>query len=115
LVDSIEEQYRPRYLEVAHVQYYDDVLEKNPEVKYDQELMSMFEKHSKTKVVQLFITHCEPSKPYEPITEYDIEKHIQPEINIEQDEDSYLSNPIPEMSMLVLTRRTCTSRKNQYR
>jgi hypothetical protein len=96
LVESIEEQYPPRYLEVAHVQYYDDVLRNFPEVKSDQELMSMFEKHSKTKVIQLFITHSDPGNPYEPITEYDNEKHIQPEINIEQDEDSYLRNPIPE-------------------
>ncbi|KAM0901148.1 hypothetical protein ACQ4PT_020159 [Festuca glaucescens] len=56
-VESIVEEYPPHYLEVAHVQYYDDVLKIFPEVKSDQELVSMFEKHSKTKVVQMFIAY----------------------------------------------------------
>lgn len=96
LVESIVEQYPPRYLDVAHVQYYDDVLKIFPEVKSDQELMSMFEKFSKTKVVQLFITYCDPAEPYEPITEFFSDLFTQPEHNIEEDDDSYLCNPIPE-------------------
>ena len=101
LVESIVEKYPPRYLEVAHVQYYDDVLKVFPEVKSDQELMLMFEKFSKTKVVQVFIYHCDPAEPYEPITEYSSDMFTQPELtqpdyNIEQDEDNYLCNPIPE-------------------
>jgi hypothetical protein len=98
-------------LEVAHVQYYDDVLKIFPEVKFDQKLMSMFEKNSKTKVLQLFITYCDPTKPYDPITDYDIEKDSQPEIDIEQDDDSYLCNPIPKNEHV---RRICIWRKNQY-
>ena len=96
LVDSIVEEYPPRYLEVAHVQYYDDVLKIFPEVKSDQELMSMFEKHSKTKVVQMFIAYCYPSEPYEPITEYCSDVHIQGNNNTKEADDSYLCNPIPE-------------------
>jgi hypothetical protein len=81
-------------LEVAHVQFYDDVLKIFPKVKSDQELMSMFV--SKTKVVQILIAYCDPAESYEPITEYYSDVHIQSENNIEQDEDSYLRNPIPE-------------------
>ncbi|KAM3226471.1 hypothetical protein ACQJBY_058869 [Aegilops geniculata] len=95
LVESIVEQYLPRYLEVAHVQYYDPFLKIYPEVTSDQELVSMFEKLSKTKVVHLFVAYCDPSEPYEPITEWHIDVHIQPS-NTEQDDDDYLRNPIPE-------------------
>ena len=95
LVESIVEQYSPRYLEVAHVQYYDPFLKIYPEVTSDQELVSMFEKLSKTKVVHLFVAYCDPSEPYEPITEWHIDVHIQPS-NTEQDDDDYLRNPIPE-------------------
>ncbi|XP_047064082.1 uncharacterized protein LOC124671797 [Lolium rigidum] len=93
LVESVLVQYPPRYLEVAHVQYYDDVLKTFPEIKSDQELMSMFEKHSKTKMVHMFFAYCDPSEPYAPITEYEqigIDEHVG------TDEDSYLCNPIPE-------------------
>ncbi|KAM0821509.1 hypothetical protein ACQ4PT_072156 [Festuca glaucescens] len=96
LVEAIVEEYPPRYLEVAHVQYYDDVLKIFPEVNSDQELMSMFEKHSQKKVVEMFIAYCDPAEPYKPITEYYSDVHIQPENNVDQDEDSYLRNPIPE-------------------
>ncbi|XP_037489042.1 uncharacterized protein LOC119367695 [Triticum dicoccoides] len=95
LVESIVEQYSPRYLEVAHVQYYDDFLKIYPEVTSDQELMLMFEKHSKTKVVHMFVAYCDPSEPYEPITEWHSDAHSQPN-NIEQDDDDYLRNPVPE-------------------
>ncbi|XBI43220.1 hypothetical protein VPH35_108016 [Triticum aestivum] len=95
LVESIVEQYSPRYLEVAHVPYYDDFLKIYPEVTSDQELMLMFEKHSKTKVVHMFVAYCDPSEPYEPITEWHSDAHSQPN-NIEQDDDDYLRNPVPE-------------------
>jgi hypothetical protein len=95
-VESIIQQYPPRYLEVAHVQYYDNVLKILPEVKSDQDLLSMFEKHAKTKVVQIFIMYCDPSEPYEPITEYSSDVHIQADNNTNEADDSYLCNPIPE-------------------
>jgi hypothetical protein len=41
LVESIIEQYAPRYLKVAHVQYYDSVLKILPKVKSDQDLLSI--------------------------------------------------------------------------
>ena len=96
LVESIVEQYPPRYLEVAHLQYYDDDLKTFPEIKSDQELMSMFEKHSKSKFVHIFVAYCDPSEPYEPIAESYIDLHVQPNNNAEQDDDGYLQNPIPE-------------------
>ncbi|XBI33550.1 hypothetical protein VPH35_056858 [Triticum aestivum] len=99
LVESIVEQYRPHYLEVAHVQYCDDFLKIYPKVTSDQELVSMFEKQSKTKVVHMFVAYCDPSEPYVPITEWHNDLHSQPN-NIEQDDDDddddYLRNPIPE-------------------
>lgn len=55
LVASIIEKYPPRYLEVTQLQYYDDVLKTFSEIKSDQELMTMFEKHSDTKFVQMWI------------------------------------------------------------
>jgi hypothetical protein len=91
LVASIVEEYAPGYLEVPHLQYYDEVLNTFPEIKSDQELMTMFEKHSETKSVQMFIQYCDPSEPYTPITKY-----VQPNSKTSQDEDSYLRNPIPE-------------------
>jgi hypothetical protein len=91
LVASIVEEYAPGYLEVPHLQYYDEVLNTFPEIKSDQELMTMFEKHSETKSVQMFIQYCDPSAPYKPITKY-----VFPSNKTSQDEDSYFRNPIPE-------------------
>jgi hypothetical protein len=96
LVDSIIVQYPPRYLEVVHVQYYDDVLKMFPEIKSDQDLLSMFEKHIKTKMVHMFFAYCDPSQPYEPITDYHFDVPLQPNNNTDQDEENYLINPIPE-------------------
>uniref|UniRef100_A0ACD5UNB4 Uncharacterized protein n=1 Tax=Avena sativa TaxID=4498 RepID=A0ACD5UNB4_AVESA len=96
LVESITVQYPPFYLEVTHVHYYDDVLKTFPELKPDQELLSMFEKHNKTKMVDMFFAYCDPSQPYEPITEYHCDVDLQPNSNTNQDEENYLVNPIPE-------------------
>nr|TKV93978.1 hypothetical protein SEVIR_9G265400v2 [Setaria viridis] len=91
---SIVEKYPPHYWEVAHVHYYDDVLKTYPEIKSDQELMSMFEKHSKTKVVHMSIAYCDPTEPYDPIIQW--HKANPSGSFIEEDEDSYLCNPLPE-------------------
>jgi hypothetical protein len=97
LVKSIVQQYPPGYLEVAHVQYYDDALKTFPEVKCDQDLMSMFEKYHKTKVVHMFVAYCDPSEMYEPITEWIFYEEDQLDMNTEETEDdSYLRNPLPE-------------------
>lgn len=96
LLESIIVEYQPCYLEVAHVHYYDEVLKTFSEIKSDQELMHVFEKHAKAKMVQMFIVYWDPSEPYEPITEYYSDVQIQSNNNAEQDEDSYLRNPIPE-------------------
>jgi N12 class adenine-specific DNA methylase len=66
LVEELVNKYPVGYLEVAHVQYYDDVMKTFPEVVTDQELMSMFKKHSKTKVLDMFISYCDPSEPFRP-------------------------------------------------
>ena len=97
LVESIVQQYPPDYLEVAHVHYYDDALKTFLEVKCDQDLMSMFEKHHKTKVVHMFVAYCDPSEMYEPITEWNFDEEEQLNMNTEETEDvSYLRNPLPE-------------------
>ena len=97
LVTSIVQQYPPGYLEVAHVQYYYDALKTFPEVKCDQDLMSMFEKHHKTKVVHMFVAYCDPSEMYEPITEWNFDEEEQLNMNTEETkDDSYLRNPLPK-------------------
>ncbi|XP_037443042.1 uncharacterized protein LOC119311508 [Triticum dicoccoides] len=88
LVESIVEKYPPRYMEVAHVQYYDGDLKTCPEVKSDQDLMLMFEKHSQTKVLDMIIAYCDPSEPYEPITEWQSDVHSKPNNNIEHEGDT---------------------------
>jgi len=60
-------------MEIAHLQYHDDDLKAFPEVKTDQDLMLMFEKHKKTKVVDMFIAYSYPSEPYEPLTHWHYE------------------------------------------
>jgi hypothetical protein len=91
-------------LEVVHIQYYDEGLKSFPEVKTDQELMSMFDKHLKRKVVVMFIVYRGSSDPYEPVTEWDFGVDTQPKDNIDNDnidnndadEDDYLRNPEPQ-------------------
>ena len=64
------DKYPLGYLEVPHVQYYDANLDTYPQVNSDQELMDMFEKHCMSKVVLMFVVYCDPSEPYEPISEW---------------------------------------------
>ena len=68
LVELVVEKYLPDYLDVAHIQYYDEGLKSFPEVKTDQELISMFDKHLKRKVVIMFVVYRGHSDPYEPVT-----------------------------------------------
>ena len=99
LVESVVEKYPPGYLEVAHIQYYDEGLKSFPEVQIDQELMSMFDKHLKRKVVIMFVVYRGHSDPYEPVTEWDFGVDTQPKDNIDNDdadEDDYLRNPEPQ-------------------
>jgi hypothetical protein len=99
LVEEIVNKYPPGYLEVAHVQYYNHDIKAFFEVLSDQDLLCMFEKNSKTKVVDMFISYCDPSEPFEPIKEYD-DVQNQAANNGDQDKDldkdRYLSNPLPQ-------------------
>ena len=97
LLEEIVEKYPPGYLEVAHLQYYDHDMKEFPEVHSDQDLLSMFEKNSKTKVVDMFISYCDPSEPFEPIKEWhsDVQKQAAAK-NVAEDEDRYLCNLVPE-------------------
>ncbi|EEC84371.1 hypothetical protein OsI_30916 [Oryza sativa Indica Group] len=94
-VQSVVDKYPSRYLEVVHVQYYDDVLKTFLEVNSDQELLVMFDLHNKKKVVEMFILYSDPSEPFKPITEWEFEKEEQPDNNTVPDGDNYLSNPNP--------------------
>jgi hypothetical protein len=38
----------------------------------------MFDMHSKEKVVQVFISYCDPSEPFVPITKWEFEEKEQP-------------------------------------
>ena len=87
-IESVTYKYPAGYLEVAHVQYYDIVLKNFSEVKSDHDLMSMFDIYYKEKVAQMFVSYCDPSKTFEPITEWDFVGEGQPE-NTVQNEDDY--------------------------
>jgi hypothetical protein len=95
-VESMVEKYPPGYMEVSHVQYYDEALKTFPETKTDQDLMCMFSKHCKSKVIIMFIVYRGPFDPYEPVTKWDFNVDSQPKNNIEVDEDDYLRNPAPQ-------------------
>jgi hypothetical protein len=71
LVGSVVNKYPLGYMEVVHVQYYDEVLKSFPEITTDQQLMTMFSKHFKSKVIIMFIAYCGPSDVFEPISEWD--------------------------------------------
>ncbi|WVZ76724.1 hypothetical protein U9M48_024676, partial [Paspalum notatum var. saurae] len=58
--------------------------------------MSMFAKHTATKVVTMFIQYCDPSEPFIPITEWEIDDHMQQDNNTNVDDDDYLRNPLLE-------------------
>ena len=92
-VESVVQKYPPGYMEVAHVQYYDEFLKTFPEIKSDQDLMSMFSKQCKSKVIIMFIVYQGPSNPYAPVTKWDFNVDSQPKNNIELDEDDYHGNP----------------------
>jgi hypothetical protein len=68
LVNSVVEKYPPGYMEVTHIQYYDEALKTFPKITSDQDLMSMFSKHCKSKVIIMFIVYQGPSYSYETIT-----------------------------------------------
>jgi hypothetical protein len=59
-VESIVNEFPPRYKEVAIVQYYGDASKTLLEVKIDQDMLSMFEKHGKTKIVCMIIAYYNP-------------------------------------------------------
>ncbi|WVZ48904.1 hypothetical protein U9M48_000298 [Paspalum notatum var. saurae] len=96
LVESITKQCPPGYLEVSHVQYYDEATKIFSEVKSDQDLMLMFEKRRKTKVVTMFMGYCNAFEPYELITEWTFDEQLQQNINDEPDDDNYLRNPFSD-------------------
>ncbi|CAN6362471.1 unnamed protein product [Urochloa humidicola] len=64
LLEDIVDKFPPGYLEVAHLQYYDHVTKIFPQIESDQDLMTMFAKHSKTKVVDMFISYCDLFEPF---------------------------------------------------
>jgi hypothetical protein len=101
LVGSVVNKYPPGHMEVAHVQYYDEVLKIFPEITTDKQLMTMFSKHFKSKVINMFIAYCGPSDVFEPISEWDFDDERQPDdnseqVNTEPVEDDYLKNPQPQ-------------------
>jgi len=115
LHSSVVDKYPPAYLDVAHFQYYDEELKAFPEVKNGQDLMVMFERHSKKKVIIMFVVYRAPSDPYEPVTEWDFSEDAEGTRegnNIEEedgnyeeeddsseedgDDDEYLMNPEPQ-------------------
>ncbi|RLN24749.1 hypothetical protein C2845_PM07G39090 [Panicum miliaceum] len=57
LVDEIVDKYPPRYKELVTVVYFDETSENYLEVKSDQDLFAMFEKHVDSKEVVMYIAY----------------------------------------------------------
>jgi hypothetical protein len=105
-VESIVNEFPPRYMESAIVQYYDDTSKTLPEVKSDQDLLSMFEKHAQTKVVCMTIAYYNPlEEAPQLVTEWpsdanDVGLRGSQESKFvgvdDGEEDTYLANPLPE-------------------
>jgi hypothetical protein len=109
-VESILNEFPPRYTEVAIVQYYDDTSKTLPKVKTDQDLLSMFDKHAMTKVVCMTIVYYDPlQEAPQVVTEWPsplgqrhsdandvVQGEPQESKSVQNEEDNYLSNPLPE-------------------
>lgn len=54
LAESVVEKYLPSYLEVSHVQCYDEVLKTFLEITSNRELITMLKLHCKSKVIIIF-------------------------------------------------------------
>ncbi|WVZ52914.1 hypothetical protein U9M48_003914 [Paspalum notatum var. saurae] len=91
----MEGEYPPGYLEVAKIQYYDNVMRSFLEMKSDQDLMLMFSKHIKAKVITMFIGYSDASEQYEPIIEWEFDDQMQLNKNLDKGDDNYLRNPLP--------------------
>jgi hypothetical protein len=59
-IKSIVDEFSPHYKEKAIVQYFDDSLQALPEVKTDQDLQLMFDKHVESKVVCMPVVYYDP-------------------------------------------------------
>ncbi|CAO2172944.1 unnamed protein product [Urochloa humidicola] len=107
-IESIVDKCPPGYLEVPHIQYCDTILSTFLKVKTDGKLQLMFNKHSKTKVVEMFISYTDPMDTFQPITKWSTDDtpssqpkntqamQQQSENNTQTDEDTYLQNPLPK-------------------
>jgi len=93
LVESVVEKYPPGYMEGAHIQYYDAALKTFPEINSDHELMYMFSKHRKRRVIIMFITYRGSSDPFVPVTKWDFNDNFRTKNTIELDEGAHFRNP----------------------
>jgi len=101
-IESVTDKYPPGYLEVAHVQYYDVVLKNFSEVKSDHDLMSMFDIHCKEKVVQMFVSYCDPSR------HLSLSLSGSLLVNVSLKTQCRMRMITQRMNVLVFTRRPCT-------
>jgi hypothetical protein len=119
-------------MESVIVKYYDDTSKTLPEVKSDQDLLSMFEKHAQTKVVCMAIAYYNPlEEAPQLVTEWppsplgkrhsdanDVGQSKPQESKFvgvdDEEEDTYLANPAPGMSMWVLMMGQCTWVENLH-
>jgi hypothetical protein len=110
-LESILNEFPPRYKKVAIVQYYDDTSKTLSEVKTDQDLLSMFGKHAMTKVVCMTIVYYDHlQEAPQVVTEWPsplrkrhsdandvVQGEPQESKSVQNEEDdSYLTNPLPE-------------------
>jgi hypothetical protein len=100
-IKSIVDEFSPHYKEKAIVQYFDDSLQALPEVKTDQDLQLMFDKHVESKVVCIPVVYYDPyEEAPQLVTEWPLspleENRTQENKQNEEDEENCLGNPLPE-------------------
>ena len=114
LVESMVEKYPPGYMEGAHIQYYDAALKTFPEINSDHELMYMFSKHRKRRVIIMFITYRGSSDPFVPVTKWDFNDNFRTKNTIEIDEGARFRNPKAHKEHVGVEKETIYLENNVY-
>ena len=114
LVESVVEKYPPGYMEVAHIQYYDEALKTFPEINSDHELMCMFSKHRKRRVIIMFITYRGSSDPFVPVIKWDFNDNFRTKNTIEIDEGAHFRNPKAHKEHVGVEKETIYLENNVY-
>jgi len=114
LVESVVEKYPLGYMEGAHIQYYDAALKTFPEINSDHELMYMFSKHRKRRVIIMFITYRGSSDPFVLVIKWDFNDNFRTKNTIEIDEGAHFRNPKEHKEHVGVEKETIYLENNVY-